>query len=118
MLRADFPDQHADYVTYDEQYFVDRFFAAAAPKPSVHQYYNEVSYGALSIQGTIATSGAGGDGWFEADQNKSWYQNNGGRYLVDEMIYKADAEIDYGDFDVDGDGYVDALHAVLPEYGV
>ena len=38
VLRTDFPDSHADYATYDQQYFQDRFFSYhTAAKPSVRR---------------------------------------------------------------------------------
>lgn len=114
VIRADFPGHSADYDKYTVGHFTDMFFTDGAAKPSCHDYYNEISYGALSIDGLIAEDGQGGDGWYLADNSKTWYENNGGRLLVIEMIYKADDEIDYSQFDVDGDGYVDSLILFYP----
>ncbi|MBN2081440.1 M6 family metalloprotease domain-containing protein [bacterium] len=114
VLRADFSDQSANYTTYDIDYFEERFFDEDATKPSVNDYYQEVSYGALSIAGTVWGGGSYGDGWHKGAHTKSWYINNGGNYLVAEAVAAADATVDFSDFDVDGDGYVDTCICFYP----
>ncbi|MCB1217604.1 M6 family metalloprotease domain-containing protein [bacterium] len=115
VLRADFQDQSADYGTYDVDYFNERFFSlGTAPKPSINDYYQETSYGKLAINGTVDTSGTGGDGWYKGEHDKQWYIDNGGRWLVKEAVLNADPFVDFSDFDVDGDGYVDTVLCYYP----
>jgi immune inhibitor A len=114
VLRADFQDGNADYATYNAAYFEQRLFQEAAPKPSCNDYFSTVSYGQLHIDGSVATSGPNGDGWFKGEQTKQWYIDNGGEYLVREAVLAADAEIDFSQFDVDGDGYVDTVMLFYP----
>jgi len=115
VLRADFSNVDADYTTYDIPYFNERFFDENAPKPSCHDYYYECSYGAMSITGTVWDGGPGGDGWYKGDHTKNWYINNHGRWLVKEAVLAADADIDFSEFDVDGDGYVDTCILFYPD---
>lgn len=114
VLRADFSNQNADYDTYDIDYFEERFFDVSAPKPSANDYYQEVSYGALAINGTIWADGDYGDGWYKGEHTKSWYITYGGRWLVKEAVEEADATVDFSDYDVDGDGYVDTCICFYP----
>ena len=114
LLRADFQDESADYTTYNQAYFEERMFQANATKPSCNDYFSEISYGNLSIDGKISTSGPNGDGWYTGEHTKQWYINNSGAYLVYEAVLAADDEIDYSDYDVDGDGYVDTVMLFYP----
>lgn len=115
VLRADFQDESADYNTYNVPYFTERFFSSGtAPKPSVNDFYTETSYGKLEIQGAVGTSGTGGDGWYKGTQTKQWYIDNGGNNLVAEAVLNADPDIDFSQFDVDGDGYVDTVLLYYP----
>ncbi len=115
VLRADFQDESANYETYDAPYFNERFFSyGTAPLPSVNDFYQETSYGKLEIQGAVATSGVGGDGWHKGANTKQWYIDNGGRVLVQEAVLNADPDVDFSQFDVDGDGYVDTVLLYYP----
>jgi immune inhibitor A len=111
VLRADFSTQAADYDTYTTGYFEDKFFNTGVTPPSANDYFQEVSYGKLSIQGSVASGGSGGDGWYRAANSKEFYDasSNNARNLIFEMVMASDPEIDYSDFDTDGDGYVDTL---------
>jgi M6 family metalloprotease-like protein len=115
VLRADFQDSNANYGTYNAAYFEQRLFQENAPKPSCNDYYSTVSYGKLHIDGEVALSGPGGDGWFKGEHTKQWYINNGGDYLVREAVLAADDEVDFSQFDVDGDGYVDTVMVFYPD---
>lgn len=115
LLRADFQDQNANYSTYTQTYFNDRFFSdATAAKPSINDYYKEVSYNQLSITGAVPNIGPGGDGWCKGQHTKQWYINNGGYWLVREAVAAADATVDFSQYDVDGDGYVDTVLVYYP----
>ncbi|MCB1217602.1 M6 family metalloprotease domain-containing protein [bacterium] len=111
VLRADFDDQAADYGTYDVNYFEDKFFNTGVTPPSANDYYQQVSYGKLEIDGAVATGGTGGDGWYRAQNSKGFYDasSNNARNLIFEMVMASDDDVDYSQFDVDKDGYVDTL---------
>ncbi|HES58357.1 MAG TPA: M6 family metalloprotease domain-containing protein, partial [Firmicutes bacterium] len=117
VLRGDFQNQDADYTTYNVTYFQDRFFSeGTAAKPSANDYFSEVSYGGLKIDGVVAQqTGGGGDGWYKGQHTKDWYISNGGRWLVYEAVLALDDEIDFSQYDVDGDGYVDTVLLYYPD---
>jgi immune inhibitor A len=114
VLRSDFTDVNATYGTYTVGYFNQRLFQDGAAMPSLHDFYEEVSYGALNITGTIDNHGPNGDGWYKGSHTKTWYHNNGGNWLVRESVLAADPSVDFSQYDVDGDGYVDTLCVYYP----
>jgi immune inhibitor A len=115
VLRADFQDQSANYGTYTQAYFNDRFFSdGTAAKPSINDFYSEVSYDELSITGIVPNIGPGGDGWCKGEHTKQWYINNGGWWLVREAVLAADATVDFSQYDVDHDGYADTVLLYYP----
>lgn len=94
---------------------------------SVNDYYQEVSYGIFGLNGTTV-------GWYSAAKNYSYYCNNDARLgtaddygfgaypnnvikLVEEAVRAADPFVDFSQYDNDGDGVVDSLFIVHPEYG-
>lgn len=114
VLRSDFTDVNANYSTYTVNYFNQRLFTDGATLPSLRDYYEEVSYGNLIITGTVDGNGPNGDGWYKGSHTKSWYHSNGGNWLVRESVLAADDDVDFSDYDVDGDGYVDTLCVYYP----
>jgi M6 family metalloprotease-like protein len=89
-----------------------------APPYSVHSYYREISNDHLSIYGTVLP-------WTRADSSDTYYQGPtrcnglcGSAHVADlirEMVQAHDTAVDYGQFDGDGDGYVDAVVIIHPE---
>lgn len=77
---------------YDEMFYS----VGTYPTGSVNDYYQEVSYGAFSIDGTVV-------GW---RLMTSWYD---GWYDIGEIVADIDPLVDFADYDGDGDGFVDAL---------
>ncbi len=83
---------------------------------SVKDYYNENSHGKLDLSVTIA-------GPYTADNNMSYYGRNSSgndanpRALVSEAVRKADADVNYADFDNDNDGSVDGIYVIYAGYG-
>jgi M6 family metalloprotease-like protein len=87
------------------------------PTGSMKEYYIENSYGNYIMQGTIV-------GWYQAEHDAEYYTNfcdgsdGFGDYpynaqrLVEEALAAADADVNYADFDNDGDGYVDGIFIV------
>ncbi|MCH7471559.1 M6 family metalloprotease domain-containing protein [bacterium] len=111
VIRTDFSNKAAIYGTYDVDYFKDKLFNEGVDPPSCNDYFQETSYGQLEITGDVSGGGGGGDGWYRADNTKEWYHASFGRarVLIREMVQDADPFVDFSDFDVDGDGYVDTL---------
>jgi len=100
----------------------DQLFGAN-PSGSVTDYYDEVSYGALTMTGTVL-------GWTQVSRNESWYagSTNGTDWnspdthfgeFIKELLDAADGAVDFGQYDNDGpdgvpnsgddDGVVDLL---------
>jgi len=75
---------------------------------SIRDFYIENSYGQFDVISTIA-------GWYTASNNFSYYSANTGANageLVTEAVLAADVDVDFSQYDNDGDGWVDALYVV------
>src|SRR3990170_7658108 len=81
---------------------------------SMKDYYNEISYNKFSV----SAGPSGVVGWYTASNTHDYYgQNKGGVQgedlwpgeLVYEAVKAADAVVDFSKYDMDGDGYVDAV---------
>ena len=89
-----------------------------APTGSVKDYYNEVSYGQLNLDSTVTM-------WIDLPNTESYYANGESgltskthealRYALDEL--NADSTFNFDDFDVDDDGYIDAITFLHSGYG-
>ncbi|MBN2054370.1 M6 family metalloprotease domain-containing protein [bacterium] len=94
---------------FDDMLFTDHTYATG----SMRDYYEEVSYGQLMLEGTVA-------GWYTAANTYAYY--TGGNYGFDpdghatefirEAIQNADTDVDFALFDNDGDGVVEGLIVV------
>jgi M6 family metalloprotease-like protein len=82
---------------------------------SLNDYYQEVSYGVYSVSGTVID-------WTTAPQTYSYYcdgQKGLGTYpknsqgLVRDMVTKIDSQVDFSQYDTDGDGKVDCVTIVF-----
>ena len=90
-----------------------------APTGSVRDYYLEASYGALTIDSTIAP-------WVTLPHDEAYYaaSNNGlgGTYpnnakgMVKDALDLLDPLIDFTEFDGDEDGYIDAITVIHSGY--
>jgi len=113
IVRTDFSDDLADTETYDWQYTYDLMLAdGTAANPSFHDYYEEVSYGDLDIEGTIDDEGPH-DGWYTAPNTRNYYKN----HIMELLLFAAqsiDEHTDFSEFDSDGDGYVDSFILFYP----
>lgn len=85
------------------------------PSGTMREYYEEISYGNLMIDGTVS-------GWFTAPNNRAYYGNGdngltgGGAEFVRDMVAAADATVNFSLFDNDGDGVVECVFVV--HYGL
>lgn len=101
---------------FEEMIFSDNSFAypgsASEYTGSMRDYYTEVSGGNFTVTGVVTR-------WYRAPENLEFYVGNdngtGMNYpnnsqrLVEDVIALADDDIDFSDFDNDGDGTVDAM---------
>jgi len=94
------------------------FSSSEYPTGSLKDYYNEVSYGKLKVDGDVV---GGQNGWYRAPQPYSYYCNGEygfGSYprnvtkLVEDVVDLAAAQVNFAEYDLDGDGEVDALFIV------
>ncbi len=77
-------------------------------------YFNEISYGDLQFVGTVVGDNGGTAACVPLAQNRAFYNNNvtnpdGDDDLVREALADIDPNIDFGDYDNDNDGQIDAL---------
>ncbi len=116
VLLAEFPDQPAQVPPefFDSLLFIQNHFRNG----NLWEYYKEVSYGKCIVTTEDLPSQIG---WLMMPQNYSYYAN--GQYgfgsypqnaqkLVEDAIVAADPYVDFSRYDIDGDGYVDALFVV------
>ncbi len=91
-----------------------------APTGSVRDCYTENSYGLMTLDSTVAP-------WVTLPQDEAYYTNGssglGGSYpanpqgMVKHALDLVDPLVDFGDFDTDNDGYVDAIDIIHSGYG-
>jgi len=90
-----------------------------APTGSVKDYYKEASYGILTLNSTVIA-------WVTLPQTEAYYANGssglGGSYpanpqgMVRDALVAADGLVNFGQFDMDNDGFVDALTIIHSGY--
>jgi immune inhibitor A len=111
-LLVDFPDQSGISSPAD---VADRLFDAAPGASSLHAFYRESSYNNTAVIGATTS------GWNRAPQRMDFYgadgasidDANGPIYcLVVQAALAADAEVDFSQYDTDGNGEVDHLMVV------
>jgi len=77
--------------------------AIASGPGSMQDFYLEASNGQLTVDGTVSA-------WVTADHGHDYYDNEiRAAELVQEAARKADGQIDYSQYDNNGDGYVDGV---------
>jgi|GEM_PF-5580730 len=99
--------------------WVDRVFGDSV---SVADYWNDVSYGSLTLRKAAETGGTSNDGlvgWYTSANNFSHYLDDDEKVLRGSIIYDAitasDADVNYANFDDDSDGFISCseLHIVV-----
>lgn len=106
--------------TYSNEDFQRMLFDGPWDPGTAHEYYDEVSYGRVDLQGQVY-------GPYEADHSSTYYANDeygiGNDYnrsaglLVYEACKRSDPYVDYSLYDNDGDGYVDIFTVIHVGYG-
>ena len=115
VILVDFEDNEADEEDYPVDHYLEMLFSVDEYETgSMRDYYLENSDGDVSIIGEVV-------GWYRMEQTYEYYCNHEyglGRYprnaqrLAEDAILTADDDLDYGDFDNDDDGVVDAVFIV------
>ncbi|MEO0116370.1 MAG: M6 family metalloprotease domain-containing protein [candidate division WOR-3 bacterium] len=110
VILCDFADNIHTYSPIDFNRLLFREGAS-----SLRDYYREVSYGNLSLEGLVTE-------WQRMDRTYSFYVAdsfgvfrdfpNNSQGLIYDLISKIDPDVNFRDFDNDGDGYVDCLIVV------
>jgi len=84
---------------------------------SVKDYFMEISYNQFNVTTTVA-------GPYTAAHNMAYYGTNDSNgydqnpeALITEAVTKADNDVNFADFDNDGDGTVDGVYVVYAGYG-
>lgn len=100
-------------------HYADMLFSTGTyPTGSLVDFYKENSYNQFTVQGTV---GGGASSWYRAPSTYAYYVN--GEYgegdyptnaqkLVEDLVNLADADLDFSQYDNDGDGYVDGVNVV------
>ncbi|MBA8792418.1 immune inhibitor A [Friedmanniella endophytica] len=114
VVLVDFSD-HA--MTQTTQHFSDLFFSTGVlPHGSVREYYQEVTNGLVTLDGTVV-------GPYRMPQTLAWYAANGSGIGLNSTPFRspqlardaaaaADPAINFAPYDNDGNGYVDAFIVV------
>jgi immune inhibitor A len=114
VVLVDFSDKQMAATT---QHFQDLFFSTGVlPHGSVKEYYSEVTNGLVTLDGVVV-------GPYRMPQALAWYANNGSGIgkngtafrsptLAHDAAVASDAAINFGPYDNDGNGFVDAFIVV------
>src|SRR5262249_16763656 len=114
VVLVDFSDMP---MTATTQHFQDLFFSTGVlPHGTVREFYTEVTSGLITLDGTVV-------GPYRMPQTLAWYANNGSGIgkngtafrspqLAHDAAVAADAAVNFGPYDNDGNGYVDAFIVV------
>lgn len=91
-----------------------KLYTGPSSTATLTEFYSEISRGLVTVTGDVAE-------WVQASQPDTVYEgkDNGDKVgaLLREALEKADAVTDFGQYDSDGDGYVDFVAFVHPEAG-
>jgi M6 family metalloprotease-like protein len=107
-----------------------KLFTGPNPPQTLTQFYSEISYGDITVTGTVY-------GWYQLPQNDTYYEGPAGCYgtcgsskmglFLTTTLNNWDASVDFGQYDNDGpdgipnsgddDGFVDFAAFVHPEEG-
>ena len=113
VILVDFPDMQGNQT---KKHYEDMLLSSNTfPTKSMREYFEEVSRGQLTITGDIF-------GWYTMPHPSTYYANNhhgtgntyprNARKLVEDAIITANVDINYLEYDNDGDGLVDAIFVV------
>ncbi len=117
-ILIEFADTTAS-ASHSKTYFDNLLFSQAAGYNSMYDYFKEVSESQLQVTGTTGAQ------WYKSSRNMSYYGADGFQgidslytdisNLVVEAVQKADVDIDFAQYDLDGDGIVN--HVIIIHAG-
>jgi M6 family metalloprotease-like protein len=107
-----FTDQACTFTPAQMQ--TNMFGGGASGAGDLDAYYNEISYGDVQLVGTVVGDQGGTTACIPLANNRAFYNNNvanpdGDDDLVREALANIDANVNFEDYDNDGDGTIDAL---------
>jgi immune inhibitor A len=113
-----FPDNRADTLEHSPARFDSMLYSTGVYNNqqyragSLNDFFLENSYGRYSVRGGIA-----GNRWFMSSYNYSRYYDGNymlstGGQLARENLQQVDSFVDFRQFDLNGDGHIDALFMV------
>lgn len=114
VILVEFPDNYAEQWSHPWEAYQDLMFSeGVVPTGSFREYYEEVSYGAYSPAGTTTV-------WIMAPHEYSYYANGNGmgdypnntEGLLEDCVNILDPDLDFSQFDTNGDGFVDGIFLV------
>jgi len=127
VLLAKFSDTGAN--PYPRVNLQTELFTGPWPTGTMREYYDEISYGNLDVQGTVYNwvTVSNDDDYYSPDESCGRWEGARTDEFITETIAANDGAIDFGDYDNDGpdgspnsgddDGYVDFIAIVHPEEG-
>ena len=115
VILLQFPDFAADTLGHPPEAYDSLMFSVGTrPTGSFRDYYREASRGQLDIEGVVTR-------WYTAPQPYSHYVNSQSGFgpfptnaqgMAQDAMLLADPDIDWSQFDGDGDGFVDGVFVV------
>ena len=111
VFMVEFADMKNTNTQVTVEYMQETFFGAQNkeavmyPHESLTAFYQRSSYDKLNISGDVY-------GWYTLSENRSAYENDweGREKLIKELLDAYDEQIDFSDYDADGDGNIDAIY--------
>lgn len=106
-----FPDCKNTDSTITSESVKEEFFGQGEEKnfpiESLSNYFGRASYNQLDISGDVY-------GWYDLQNDKQYYKNaaSGRDELIKEVMSSYDSQIDFSQYDLDGDGYVDSIYFI------
>jgi len=107
VLPLKFPDVGPD-PSHQSDYWTNMFFGSGTY--TTHSYFEQVSGGKLDLGGDVLTNPAETDGYWVADNPKSYYTWDND--LLGEILSKADAVYDFSQYDADGNMEADGVYFI------
>lgn len=81
--------------------------ADATDYQSLASYYEQSSYGNLTLDADVF-------GYYRAEHPSWWYEpeDTTESVLIDDLLQYYDSQIDYSDYDANGDGFIDSIYVM------
>jgi len=102
----DFPDMRNQNPDVNRELFEKIYFTGKVDEVTgwgnLAEFYNQQSYGKLTIGGRVFD-------WYTAKHERSYYDNRKEELLMEAAAYYEGLDIDFSQFDGDGDGVLDAV---------